>query len=87
MSQTLTPISAPSIPHALLDKLLIIGELKNDAALAKLLDVAPPVISKIRHRTLPVGPAITIRIHKAYGLSILDIEALAEQASGAQVAA
>ena len=42
-------------PSHLLDTLRERMQLKNDAALSRLLEVAPPVISKIRHRALPVG--------------------------------
>ncbi len=42
-------------PNHLLDILLGKMQLKNDAALSRLLEVAPPVISKIRHHRLPVG--------------------------------
>src|SRR5471032_812695 len=40
-------------PNHLLDILLGKMQLKNDAALSRLLEVAPPVISKIRHHRLP----------------------------------
>jgi hypothetical protein len=42
-------------PNNLLDTLIKHLHLKNDAALSRALEVAPPVISKIRHRRLPVG--------------------------------
>ena len=41
-------------PNNLLDSLIEKLHLKNDAALSRALEVAPPVISKIRHRRLPV---------------------------------
>lgn len=37
---------------------------KNDAALARLLEVAPPVVSKWRHARLVMGPAHILRIHE-----------------------
>ena len=45
-------------PNQLLDTLRERMKLKNDAALSRALEVAPPVISKIRHRTLPVGASL-----------------------------
>ncbi len=39
-------------PNNLLDTLIEKLHLKNDAALSRALEVAPPVISKIRHRRL-----------------------------------
>ncbi|MCG2586531.1 hypothetical protein [Massilia sp. TS11] len=57
---------------------ILIGklQLKNDAALARALDVAPPVISKIRHHRLPVGASLLIRMHEVTGLSIRDLRDL-----------
>jgi hypothetical protein len=56
----------------------IIGKLnlKNDAALSRALEVAPPVISKIRHRRLPVGASLLIRMHEVTQLSIKDLRTL-----------
>ncbi|WP_347080548.1 hypothetical protein, partial [Escherichia coli] len=42
-------------PGALLDQLLVRLSLRNDAALAKFLEVEPPVISKIRNRHMQVS--------------------------------
>src|SRR6476619_5930019 len=56
----------------------IIGrlKLKNDAALSRALEVAPPVISKIRHRRLPVGASLLIRMHEVTDLSIRELRVL-----------
>jgi hypothetical protein len=65
-------------PHKLLDTLLERGSLKNDAALARELNVAPPVISKIRHHLLPVGPTHILAIHEKFAIPVKEIrEALA----------
>lgn len=48
-------------------------KLKNDAALSRLLHVAPPQISKIRHGRLPVGPSIILKAHAATGISVADL--------------
>lgn len=37
---------------------------KNDAALSRQLEVAPPVISKIRHKRLPIGDSLLVKIHE-----------------------
>ncbi|GGY15558.1 hypothetical protein [Pseudoduganella dura] len=63
-------------PNRLLDGLLDIMQLKNDAALARALEVAPPVISKIRHLKLPVGASLLIRMHEVSELSIRDLRYL-----------
>lgn len=56
----------------------LIGKLnlKNDAALSRALEVAPPVISKIRHRRLPVGASLLIRMHEVTDLSIKELREL-----------
>jgi plasmid maintenance system antidote protein VapI len=63
-------------PNRLIDALIETMNLKNDAALARLLEVAPPVISKIRHRRLPVGASLLIRMHEATDMSIRELRDL-----------
>ncbi len=63
-------------PNHLLDTLRERMKLKNDAALSRALEVAPPVISKIRHRPLPVGASLLIRMHEVTELSIRDLRDL-----------
>ena len=63
-------------PNHLLDILIERLNLKNDAALSRALEVAPPVISKIRHRRLPVGASMLIRMHEVTGMSIRDLRDL-----------
>lgn len=63
-------------PDKLLDSLLDKLQLKNDAALSRALEVAPPVISKIRHRRLPVGASILLRMHEVSDLSLEELRDL-----------
>ena len=63
-------------PNRLLDELIGRMKLKNDAALARALAVAPPVISKIRHARLPVGASMLIRMHEESGMSIRELRDL-----------
>lgn len=63
-------------PNHLLDSLIEKLKLKNDAALSRALEVAPPVISKIRHRRLPVGASLLIRMHEVSELTIGELRAL-----------
>src|SRR3990167_3657791 len=63
-------------PNNLLDTLMDKLSLKNDAALSRALEVAPPVISKIRHRRLPVGASLLIRMHEISDLTIKDLRIL-----------
>jgi hypothetical protein len=63
-------------PNNLLDTLIKKLHLKNDASLSRILEVAPPVISKIRHKKLAVGASILIRMHEVSDLSIEDLRGL-----------
>lgn len=63
-------------PGNLLDALTKKLQLKNDAALSKVLRVAPPVLSKIRRKRMAIGATILIRMHEITALSIKDLRAL-----------
>jgi hypothetical protein len=63
-------------PNRLLDALLESMRLKNDAALSRMLEVAPPVLSKIRHHRMPVSASVLIRMHEATKMSIGDLRFL-----------
>lgn len=60
----------------LFDAIIRIEGLKNDAALARLLDLAPPVVSKIRHGRLAVGPALILKVHEELGMPVREIRDL-----------
>jgi len=81
MPQVLVPVTSQHIDHALLDHVIRKLHLKNDAALSRLLEVQPPVISKIRHRALPVGAVMILRLHEVCLMSIAEIRALIEQSN------
>ena len=59
--------------HKLLDGIKAELELKNDAALARLLKVQPAVISKLRAGRLPVTAETMLRIHDMLGWEIKKI--------------
>jgi hypothetical protein len=63
-------------PNRLLDFVIDKLNLKYDSALARRLELAPQVLSKLRHRRLPIGPTMIIRIHEETGLSIAEIRHL-----------
>jgi hypothetical protein len=63
-------------PDRLLASLTENLSLKNDAALSRALEVSAPVISKIRHRRLPVSASLLIRMHEVSKLSIRDLRLL-----------
>ena len=60
-------------PAHLLDTLRKQMNLKSDKELSVKLDVAPPVISKIRSHNLRVGSTILIRMHEESQLSIKEL--------------
>ena len=62
--------------HMLLDTMLQILKLPTDAALARKIGVNPPVISKIRGRTLPVGATMLIKLHEATDMPIRELKSL-----------
>jgi hypothetical protein len=63
-------------PNPLLDTVTEHLNVKNDAALSRALAIAPPIISKIRHRKMVVGPALLIRMHEITHISIKELRAL-----------
>lgn len=75
-SRSYTDVSAPEYnPNGLFDVAIARCKLKNDAALAAELEVAPSIVSKIRHHALPVGPSMVIRVHDITGMPIDSIRA------------
>lgn len=70
------PPGADYDPNRVLDAIINKLKLKNDAALSRTLEVAPPVISKIRHNTLPIGATLLLRMHEVSDFSIRELRAL-----------
>ena len=70
------PSEAQYDPNRVLDAIIDKLRLKNDAALSRVLEVAPPVISNIRHNTLPIGATILLRMHEVSDFSIRELRAL-----------
>lgn len=86
MTQTTTPAAGQQLNNeavncALLDAVMAKLGLKNDAALSRALEVAPPVISKIRHGRLPVGATLLIRMHEVTDIAIRELKAIATSAA------
>lgn len=73
--------------NAFLTKLLGRLHLKNDAALARTLNVAPPVISKLRHGRLDFGDTLIIRVHECAEMPVREIKQALGKASMAPHAA
>ena len=72
------------VPNKLLDTLIERMQLKNDAQLSRKLGVPPPVVSQMRHRKLPVGATMLLRMHEESGLSISELKELLTETSGVQ---
>lgn len=87
MSGRKIPDAAGYDPNRVLDAIMEKLHLKNDAALSRALEVAPPVISKIRHRTLPIGATILLRMHEVSDFSIRELRALMAVQPGSPAAA
>ena len=76
MTEHNMPENAAFNPNHLLDTIMERMHLKNDAALCRLLSVAPPVVSKIRHGRLAVGASLLIRMHEETDISIRELREL-----------
>lgn len=63
-------------PVALLDLLKRHFSAKNDAQLARSLELDPAVICRVRQGLLPISGALVIRAHELTGLSIGEIRAV-----------
>jgi hypothetical protein len=50
--------------------------IKNDAALARVLELAPPMISKLRGQVLPISAFVLIRMHEVSGISIVELRGM-----------
>jgi hypothetical protein len=60
----------------LLDTLIAVGNIKNDAALARRLEISPSVICKQRQEKIAVSPGYMIYIHEAFDMPIAEIKHL-----------
>ena len=66
-------ITASETTSAFLDACIEKLRLKNDAALARMLEIAPPVISKIRNGKLSIGSNLLLRLHEATGWNVMQM--------------
>lgn len=60
-------------PETFLDGLENRMRLKNDAALARELDVAPALLSRIRNRHLPISAKLLLSIHDSTQIAIAEL--------------
>jgi hypothetical protein len=59
-----------------IDFIICRARVKNDAALARVLNVQRSVISQLRHDIRHFGPSLIICVHEVTGLSIRDIKGM-----------
>lgn len=69
-------VDADYHPERLLDAVMARLGLKNDAALALVLEVSKPVLSKVRNRRCRISDPLLIRMHEEAGFSIKELKTL-----------
>lgn len=74
----------PSAAHPVLDFLLIQFNVKNDAALGRLLGFDAPYMSKVRHGVLVRTPALALAVHEVFGISFADLRNLSADFVGVE---
>lgn len=75
--RTYTPQEDTFHPAKILDALSERYKLKNDAAIARFLEITPVMVCKLRHRYNVLGGAVILRIHEVTGIAIHEILRLA----------
>lgn len=68
-----TDVTSEFNPAALLDFVIARQGLKNDAALARVLNVAPPAISNVRTGRLPVGATLLADLAEMTDMPVADL--------------
>lgn len=76
MSRTTNPPARKGNGAKLFDTIIQARSLKNDAALGRLLDLAPGVVSKVRHGHVPVTDTTILRVHETVGMPVKAIREL-----------
>lgn len=64
------------MPHPVLDELIQRFNLRNDQHLCKVLGLAPPHLSKLRHGTIKSSPEVALAIHEVFGISFAEMREL-----------
>lgn len=65
--------------HKLLDACMKLAGVKTDKALGDKIGVASTVMSRIRHKKLPVTPTTILAIHEKLGMSVPEIRELIKE--------
>ena len=75
-SRARLPGTAQFNPCNLLDALIKILGVKNDAGLARTLEISPPIISRIRRKKIAISGTVLLRMHEVSELSIFKLRFL-----------
>ena len=65
-------------PNALIDHLITRFNIRTDAALAKMMELQPPTISKMRHGKMSLTPNFILKVHDTFDIPIKDIKKIAD---------
>ena len=64
--------------NALIDYLLERFNLGTDAALARMMELQPPVISKMRHGKMSLTPSFILKVHDTFDIPVKEIKQIAD---------
>lgn len=62
-------------PSGLLDAVISKHGLKNDAALSRMFEIAPPLVSKVRNKRMPVGSTLILKCIEIGGMTAPEVRA------------
>ena len=65
-------------PNALIDHLITRFNIRTDAALAKMMELQPPTISKMRHGKMSLTPSFILKVHDTFDIPIKEIKQIAD---------
>ncbi len=82
MTIQLNPAETKSYPGPLLDALIRRLDLRDDAALASRLELAPRMIKMVREGRLLVSQSMLVQMHAVSGLSVGALEDMLHGAAG-----
>jgi hypothetical protein len=63
-------------PNQLFDRTIACLQLRNDRELSRILQMASPLIRKMRQHQLPVSGVVLLRIHDLTGIGLADLRQL-----------
>jgi len=64
--------------NALIDYLLERFNLGTDAALARMMELQPPTISKMRHGKMSLTPSFILKVHDTFDIPVKEIKQIAD---------